>query len=85
MDCQQAMGDVCVDSTSAVQNIVANQYGSAIADYYIHCPADVVNGRRNGPLNTLVLQSQLNVDESVRLVAQFAALTEMNYSPKDVR
>jgi len=78
-----AMGDVCVDSTSAVQNIVANQYGSAIADYYIHCPADVVNGRRNGPLNTLVLQSQLNVDESVRLVAQFAALTEMNYSPKD--
>jgi hypothetical protein len=73
-----------VDPATAVERIVANQYGNAIADYYIHCPADGVV-KESGPLNTLVRQARLNIDKSEQLVAEFAALTELNYSPKDIQ
>lgn len=76
------MGDICVDTTGAVETIVADQYGSAIADYYIHCPVD--SDKKSGPLNTLILQAHLNIDESVRLVNQFSNISETSYSPKDV-
>jgi len=76
-----AMGDICVDTTGAVETIVADQYGSAIADYYIHCPVD--SDKKSGPLNTLILQAHLNIDESVRLVNQFSNISETSYSPKD--
>ena len=72
-----------MDTTGAVETIVADQYGSAIADYYIHCPVD--SDKRSGPLNTLVLQARSNIDDSLRLIEQFAALSETSYSPKDVR
>jgi len=78
-----AMGDICVDTTGAVETIVADQYGSAIADYYIHCPVD--SDKRSGPLNTLVLQARSNIDDSLRLIEQFAALSETSYSPKDMQ
>ena len=79
----QAFGDVCVDPASAVERIIANQYGSAVADYYIHCPVDGAI-KESGPLNTLVRQARLNIDKSESLVSEFATIAEMNFSPKDV-
>ncbi len=77
------MGDACIDPASVVQRLIANQYGGAIADYYIHCPIDGVI-KESGPLNTFVRQARLSIEKSEQLVAEFAILTETNYSPKDV-
>lgn len=78
-----AMGDICVDTTGAVETIVADQFGSAITDYYIYCPMD--GDKRNSPFNTLILQARLNIDESVRLVDQFDVVYETSYPPKDIQ
>jgi len=78
------LGDICVDPASAVERIIANQYGSAVADYYIHCPVDGAI-KESGPLNTLVRQARLSIDKSESLVSEFASLAEVNYSPKDVQ
>lgn len=72
-----------MDTTGAVETIVADQFGSAITDYYIYCPMD--GDKRNSPFNTLILQARLNIDESVRLVDQFDVVYETSYPPKDVR
>lgn len=80
----QAMGDVCIDPANVVESLVANQYGVAVADYYIHCPVDG-GVKESGPLNTFVRQARLNIEKSEKLVAEFAVITELNYSPKDVR
>ena len=77
------MGDACIDPATVLERLVANQYGAAVADYYIRCPVDV-GVKESGPFNTLVRQARLNIDKSEQLVADFATLTEMNYSPKDV-
>ena len=77
------MGDACIDPASVIQRLIANQYGGAIADYYIHCPIDGVI-KESGPLNTFVRRARLNIEKSEQLVAEFAILTELNYSPKDV-
>lgn len=77
------MGDACIDPASVLERLVANQYGSAVADYYIRCPVDGAV-KESGPLNTLIRQARLSIDKSELLVADFATLTELNYSPKDV-
>lgn len=41
--------------------------------------------KETGPLNVLVRQARLSIEKSEQLVSDFATLTEMNYSPKDVQ
>lgn len=77
------MGDACIDPATVLERLVANQYGSAVADYYIRCPVDGAV-KETGPLNVLVRQARLSIEKSEQLVSDFATLTEMNYSPKDV-
>ena len=77
------MGDVCVDPASAVERIIANQYGSDVADYYIHCPVDGAV-KESGPLNEFVRQARLNIEKSESLISEFAAFADKNLSPKDV-
>lgn len=77
------MGDACIDPASVLERLVANQYGNAVAEYYIRCPVDGAV-KESGPFNALVRQARLNIDKSEQLVSDFATLTEMNYSPKDV-
>ncbi len=77
------MGDACVDPAGVVERLVANQYGADIADYYMRCPIDGVV-KESGPLNTFVRQARLNIEKSEQLVAEFAVLAEVHYSPKDV-
>ncbi len=66
-----------------MERLVASQYGTVIAEYYIHCPADGAV-KESGPLNVLVRQARLNIDKSSLLVAEFVTLSESYYSPKDV-
>jgi hypothetical protein len=79
----KALGVACVDPAGVVERLVANQYGADIADYYMRCPIDGVV-KESGPLNTFVRQARLNIEKSEQLVAEFAVLAEMHYSPKDV-
>lgn len=78
------MGDACIDPADVIERLVSNQYGVAVADYYINCPVDG-GVKESGPLNTYVRQARLSIEKSEQLVADFAVLTELNYSPKDVR
>lgn len=79
----KAMGDACVDPAGVIERLIANQYGADVADYYIHCPVDGAV-KESGPFNNFVRQARLNIEKSEQLVAEFAALAEMHYSPKDV-
>lgn len=79
-----ALGDVCVDPASAVERIIANQYGSDVADYYIHCPVDGAV-KESGPLNEFVRQARLNIEKSESLISEFAAFADKNLSPKDMQ
>lgn len=72
-----------MDPASVIESIIANQYGADVANYYIYCPVDGAI-KESGPLNTFVRQARLNIEKSEQLVAEFAALAEMHYSPKDV-
>ena len=77
------MGDACMDPAVAVERVISYQYGPAVADYYIKCPIDGAV-KESGPLNTLVRQARLKIDKTEKSVAEFVAITELNYSPKDV-
>lgn len=72
-----------MEPADAVERLISYQYGPAVADYYINCPIDGAV-KESGPLNTLVRQARLKIDKTEKLVSEFAALTELNYSPKDV-
>ncbi|KAI9561865.1 hypothetical protein GHT06_012827 [Daphnia sinensis] len=78
------MGDACVDPAGVIERLIANQYGADVADYYIHCPVDGAV-KESGPFNNFVRQARLNIEKSEQLVAEFAAVAEMHYSPKDVQ
>lgn len=78
------MGDACMEPAVAVERVISYQYGPAVADYYINCPIDGAV-KESGPLNTLVRHARLKIDKTEKSVSEFATITELNYSPKDVR